>query len=383
MIHRAVSSTAIQDFPLWERARARRTPLSCELELTARCNNNCRHCYNNLPRNDGSARAAEISAAEILDFAKQAASMGALWCLLTGGEPLLRDDFPEIYLGLKKMGFLVTVFTNGTLVNRDLVALFKEHPPRDIEITVYGATRATYERVTRNPGSFACFQRGLALLMENDVPVRLKAMALRANVDEAYEITRFCRQRTKDFFRMDPFLHLRYDGNEQRNREIMRQRLSAGEILALERSDPDRLNALKKECKRLDPPGAKLEPSTRLFRCAIASGSFAVGYDGSYRPCSSLRHPDCTYDLRNGSLEDAWCSFTPEVIEMRSTRTLFLENCSTCRLFNLCMWCPAHAYLETGELDGFVPYFCELAHARAQSLQEIISDNKFDKAIDL
>ena len=83
---------------------------------------------------------------------------------------------------------------------------------------------------------------------------------------------------------------------------------------------------------------------------------------------SSLCHPDCTYDLRKGSLADAWHNFVPKVRDMRSNRRDFLGGCNACPIINLCLWCPAHAHLETGELDAPVPYFCEVAHARVRAI---------------
>ena len=139
----------IQEFGLWEKMGDRRRPLSFDLELTARCNNDCRHCYINLPAGDRAARAAELTTAEILDIAGQAADLGALWCLVTGGEPLLRDDFTEIYLGLKRLGLLISVFTNACLVTPAHVELFRQYPPRDIEVSVYGATREHCTRRSR------------------------------------------------------------------------------------------------------------------------------------------------------------------------------------------------------------------------------------------
>jgi MoaA/NifB/PqqE/SkfB family radical SAM enzyme len=98
-----VFSTGLPRFQLWDKIKHKRVPLSFTLELTARCNNNCRHCYINLPAGDQAAQAKELSREEIRELGREAVSLGALWCLLTGGEPLLREDFTEIYLDLKRM----------------------------------------------------------------------------------------------------------------------------------------------------------------------------------------------------------------------------------------------------------------------------------------
>jgi MoaA/NifB/PqqE/SkfB family radical SAM enzyme len=132
------SSTPLPAFPLWERLRGKRIPLSFELEITARCNNDCRHCYINLPAGDRQALEEELSLEEIIRLADQALELGALWCLITGGEPLLRPDFPDIYLALKKKGLLISVFTNATLATQKHVKLFRDYPPRDLEVTVTG-----------------------------------------------------------------------------------------------------------------------------------------------------------------------------------------------------------------------------------------------------
>lgn len=359
----------IQQFPLWDKLKAKRAPLSFDLEVTARCNNDCRHCYINLPAGDADARVRELSVAEIARIADQAVQLGALWCLITGGEPLLRDDFCDVYLTLKRKGLLVSVFTNASLISEEHVRLFKRYPPRDVEVSVYGVTEETYEKVTRRPGSFAAFMRGLDRLLESGVRVRLKAMALRSNVHELPEITRFCRERTKDYFRFDPLLHLRFDGNTARNEEIRAERLSPEEIVAIERTDGERFAALEKECDKLIMPEFADTGCDHLFHCGAGNGSFNISYDGLFRLCSSLWHKDCVYNLRKGTLAQAWHNFVPRVRDMRSSRREFLEKCRVCPLINLCLWCPAHSHLETGEMDSWVEYFCKVAHARASLLQ--------------
>jgi radical SAM protein with 4Fe4S-binding SPASM domain len=350
--------------------RGKRALISFDLEITARCNNNCRHCYINLPAGDKVAKEKELSLEEIGDIGNEAILFGAVWCLITGGEPLLREDFPDIYLCLKKKGLLISVFTNATLVTKEHIELFKKYPPRDVEVSVYGVSKEIYERVTRTPGSFSAFRQGLDLLLGSGLDVRLKAMALRSNLCEQQAIARFCREKTKDYFRFDPFLHLRYDGNSSRNAEIKAERLSPEEIVALDQSDPERFQALGKECDKLIVPQFSHTPCNCLFHCGAGNESFSLSYDAFFRLCPSLWHPSCVYDLRIGTLAEAWHNFTPDVLALRSDREEFQETCRKCPLINLCVWCPAHASLETGELDAPVAYFCEVAHARAVALQK-------------
>jgi radical SAM protein with 4Fe4S-binding SPASM domain len=379
----------IHDLPLWGKMKASRTPASFELELTARCNNHCRHCYIDLPAGDERARAAELSIDEVLALGREAVGLGALWCLLTGGEPLLRDDLAEVYLGLKRLGLLVSVFTNACLVTPAHVELFRRYPPRDLEVTVYGATRDTYEAVTRRSGSFAAFSRGLDLLLDAGLPVRLKAMALRSNLHELDEIARFCRERTKDYYRFDPFLHLRLDGDEARNADIRAERLTPEEVVAVEGADPQRIDALHRGCA----DGTLVWPETaevcrygldKLFHCGAGESSFTIGYDGTFRLCSALCHPETVFalradpgrrdSLRPGALRDAWDEWVPRVRALRGTDPGYLEKCRTCNIVNLCAWCPAHAALESGRLDAWVERFCAVAHARAAALCETAGD---------
>jgi MoaA/NifB/PqqE/SkfB family radical SAM enzyme len=362
-----VSFTRLPDFALWDKLEGRRIPLSFDLEATARCNNNCRHCYINLPPGDKAALHAELTLDEISHIADQAVSLGSLWCLITGGEPLLREDFFDLYRVLKKKGLLASVFTNACLITEEHIKLFRDYPPRDIEITVYGVTAETYERVTRMPGSYAAFRRGLALLLAGGVKVNLKTMALRSNWHELPAIADFCRERTKNFFRFDPMLHLRYDGNAQRNEEIRAERLSAEEIIVIDEADPKRSAALEKRCSTPEIAIPSQELTDRLFQCSAGGDSFAVSYNGLFRLCPSLWQRECLYDLRRGTLVEAWFDFTPRVLARTSTNREFLERCRICPLMNQCQWCPAHAHLECGRMDERCEYFCRVTHARAEA----------------
>ena len=357
----------LPEVPIWEKHLATKGRLlSLNLEVTARCNNNCRHCYINVPANSRDAKKKELSLEKIKDIADQACSLGALWCLITGGEPLLRKDFDEIYIYLKKKGLLVSVFTNATLINTSHIALFKHWPPRNLEVTVYGVTEKTYERVTRKPGSFKAFMRGLNLLLDSGIPVALKAMALQSNKQEFEQIARFCTKRSSVPFQFDPLLHLRFDGDRNRNQEIINQRLTPEEIAVLEQQNYLQVSTTQKGSDPLVNPGEHNGNGNLLFNCGTGLDECTIGADGTFRLCSSLMHPDCVYDLNNGSLARALTEFVPAVRNMRCHSRYVLETCRQCPIINLCYWCPAHAHLETGSLDGQVPYFCEVAKVRAE-----------------
>lgn len=363
-----ISKTPLPKFKLWNKLKGNRKLLSIEFELTARCNNNCRHCYINLAPGDHDTRKNELSLGEIENIADQGVSLGALWCLLTGGEPLLRKDFFDIYQSLKKKGLLVSLFTNATLITQKHIDLLKEFPARNIEVSVYGVTETTYEKITRVKGSFSKFMQGMELIRKSGLKVRLKAMVLRSNLHEIDEIGRFCRKHTKDYYRFDPLLHFRYDGNPEKNSDIAGERLSPEEIVMVEKADPSRFASLLKNCDRLIYDPERHDGCNHLFLCRPGLSSCVIGPEGTYRLCSSLNHPDTVYDLRKGTLKDAFFNLPPKVHAMDSSNPEFIEKCRTCHISNLCMWCPAHAYLETQSMDTPVDYFCRVAQARKDML---------------
>lgn len=367
--HSYIARRPLPEFRLWDKMQGTGTPFSFELEITARCNNNCRHCCVNLPAGDRVAQSKEMSLEEIREVVDEAASLGVLFCLLSGGEPLLRDDFRDIYLYLKKKGLLVTIFTNATLIRSKHIKLFQHYPPRHIEVSLYGVTAETYERVTRRTGSFAAFERGLRLLQKGGIPFHLKAMIMRSNVDEFPAILLDGHLRTGEPLRFDPFLHLRFDGDAGRNAEIRAERLSPGEIQTLEGADLKRFAALKKSCTRwLAENPSDAAGNGHLFYCRSGLGNFAVSYDGLFRLCTPLWHPDCIYSLRRGTLTEALQKRVPEVRTLKTGNRKILQQCLICPWINLCSWCPAHAYLETGKMDSWVEYFCRVAQERAKAV---------------
>ena len=362
----AVKTMSISELSIWDEAKHDRTLLSVVLELTARCNNNCVHCYINQPAGDVEIKNNELSFSQIKEIADEAVSLGTLWVLLSGGEPLLRPDFSDIYIYLKKKGLLVSVFTNGSQITEEHIKLFKKYPPRDLEITVYGVTEKTHKKVTGRK-TYSATMAGIEMLIANQVPVTLKTTLLKSNIEEFDDIAQFCRSRSARPFRFDPFLNFRLDGDWQKNSKISSERLSFDEVIALEQRDPERLKLLQEKCHDTDGHQSSVANPKRIFRCQAGINSCCIDYAGRLKLCSSLANENCIYDLKNGSLTDAWEDFVPGIRAMESDALSFLDSCGKCSVHNICSWCPAHADLETGKLDGHIQYFCTMTQRRKES----------------
>jgi len=346
------------------------SPLSgiFDLELTERCNNDCIHCCLNLPGDDVRARSRELSTPGIIAILKEAAALGALSVRFTGGEPLLRDDFTDLYLSARRLGLKVMLFTNARLITPDLASLFARIPPLEmIEVTVYGMRRESYEAVSRVPGSYEEFRRGVGLLLNKKVPFVVKGAVLPPNLKEMEEFETWAitlpAMDARPTYAMFFDLRGRRD-SPVKNRLIRSLRVSPEDgVILLRRQGRAYLQEMRGFCgKFMGPPG------DLLFSCGAGHGACVDAY-GKLQPCLTLRHPEMVYDLHEGSLKEALTNFFPRLREeTRAANPDYLARCARCFLKGLCEQCPAKSWAEHGALDTPVEYFCRVAHAQSLDL---------------
>lgn len=345
------------------------------MELTERCNNNCIHCSLNLPANDLGAKKKELSTERIKEILREAGSLGCLSVRFTGGEPLLREDFEELYISARRIGLSVLLFTNATLISPHLAELFARIPPLEkIEITLYGMKKSSYEAVTRTPGSYEAAWKGVSLLLDKKVPFVVKSALLPPNKEEMEEFEAWA-SKIPGMDGPPPFsmfydLHSRQD--QAKSRLIKKLRVSPEEGLAvLTRNREEYLSQMKEFCSKFMSP-----QGINLFPCGAGMGSGSLDAYGSFQPCMLLRHPGLVYDLKKGSLKDALTNFFPKIQKMKATNPVYLARCARCFLQGLCEQCPAKSWLEHGTLDTPVEYLCEIAHCQAKYLGLLGKDEK-------
>jgi radical SAM protein with 4Fe4S-binding SPASM domain len=340
-----------------EEVNPHRIPVNGTIEITNRCPLECAHCYNNLPMSDAGARRRELTTAEHKRVLDELADLGCLWLCYTGGEIFARADFLEIYRYAKEKGFFLTLFTNGTLITEHVADVLAAYPPFAIEITLYGRTKATYESLTGIPGSFERCLRGIRLLLERGLPLKLKTVALTINKHEIRSMQQFAAELGVEF-KFDPMINPRIDCSSS----PLAVRLTPADVVGLDLDDPERVSEWRRLAIDCAPPLPTDGEARLLYECGGGVNSFAIDPYGDMTICV-LSHRD-KYNVRDGSIQDGWDHF---LYGVRSKRTQRITKCTTCALKSLCGSCAATNELENdGDPEAPVDFLCRTAHLRAE-----------------
>jgi radical SAM protein with 4Fe4S-binding SPASM domain len=271
----------------------------------------------------------------------------------------VRKDFLDIYIYAKQKGLIITLFTNGTLITPEIADELARWSPFSIEVTLYGRTKETFEKITGVSGSYERCLRGIHLLMERRLPLTLKSVILTLNKHEIWEMKRFVEEDLGLEFRFDAMINPRID----RSLTPLDVRLTPQEVVELDMGDPKRAKEWKKYTEQLSGYAPPLEHRDELYQCGGGEVGFAIDPYGKMSICSfSLGD---TWDLRLGSFREGWEDFLREVRRKKITRQ---TRCASCRIKAMCGMCPANGELENGDPEEPVDFLCQVAHLRAYAL---------------
>lgn len=351
---------------LLDNAQKSRTPVNGVIELLPLCNMNCDMCYVRLSREEMEKQGRLRTADEWLAIGRQMQKAGTLFLLLTGGEPLIYPDFKKLYLGLKNLGMIIAINTNGTLLDEEWADFFAENKPRRINITLYGSDERAYKELCHYPGGFEKVTHAIKLLRDGGVDVRIGGSLTKTNQTDLSKILE------SGFFydapvRVDTYMMPAVREREKPFAEQSRldpESAAAARVQALRGEMGEELfpqYVIQSIELAENPPDYLSEP--RGMTCRAGNCSFTINWQGEMRPCVVMTEP--TVSVFEVGFEKAWQYVVEECGKIRLN-----IKCSQCNLRHLCRTCAASALLEEGSYDGVPEYMCRYAAETLRLLKE-------------
>lgn len=359
-----------------------RFPLNGTFELTARCNLQCKMCliridHKRMAELGGSERTGD----EWIQMAQEIRDAGTIGLLLTGGEPMLHPDFIKIYREIAQMGFLLTLYTNATLITPEIMEVLRDYPPHRIGVTVYGASPETYEKVTGDAKAYMKMRKGVEFLKELPSILTIRTTLIKDNVKDLDPIKEWAFSLGVDFnvsrVVTKPVRGGIADVEECRltpeeNTAMLEDRNKKHIVEPFHKfiqNNPEFIswtgeNSTEKECESIDGENSTEEDIQTLYGCDAGMNSFCISWDGKMIGCQLLG--DCwTHPFAIG-FDKAWSDF-PSIVKI----PVMPKICRECN--SACNACPATRLSETGLLNGWPMYLCKEGRL-VESMEEILKE---------
>jgi MoaA/NifB/PqqE/SkfB family radical SAM enzyme len=347
-----ISTVTLADF-LNSSVDSNSIPLVGSFNITYRCNQRCIHCgiVNNADRR-------EMDFLQICRIMDELREVGCLWLIITGGEPLLRRDFLDIYIYAKKKGFLITLFTNATLITSEIIDCFKVVSPNSVAVSLHAINEDIYGNITGVRSNFKKCLEGIDLLLKAGIHIKIKSNIMQLNKEEIPKIKAYAKELgTKAI--CNTMIRSKLDGSM----ESLKARISDEDLIKYELSDERRVIQLKHRYKLLKKPSN--QNSFDFYRCVAGPNVFEIN---PYGELDVHRSYPCLPESQNFSLTEytfkqAW----QNLLEIRSRMPLLGCECRECNLFLLCDICNRGGV----ERDD---YPCQVALKRKEAIEKLFNN---------
>jgi radical SAM protein with 4Fe4S-binding SPASM domain len=333
-------------------------PISGNFELTARCNFSCPMCYVHMSQEQVDASGRELTAQQWLEIAAAAQKRGMIFALLTGGEPLMRKDFFEIYDGMRKMGLLISVNTNGSLLRGPVLERFLEAPPFRFNISLYGGSNETYRSLCGN-AAYDQVKENIRRLRQAGVEVSLNLSITPWNREDLKKIWADSREldvNVRAASYMYPPVRINggaYGGGNRLSEAESAQCAVEWDLLRLSPEEFERRAETLERLENAHREGCPLDEGEGVG-CRAGSSSFWLTWDGKMLPCGMMTTP-VTDPLEVG-FDAAWDHIKAETAKIRMP-----GKCTDCDYKQICGVCAAVCFTETGSFDKAPDYVCRRA----------------------
>lgn len=343
---------------LYRQATAAGIPLSGTFELTPVCNMDCKMCYVRLSRQEQEALAPLTGADRWLKLGQEAKKEGMLYLLLTGGEPFLHPQFRQILEGLHKMGLLISVNSNGTMIDEKTVRWLKSCPPVRINISLYGASNETYNRLCGNPQGFTQVTQAIGLLKEAGISVKLNCSLTPHNAGDLPQMAQLAKENDLVLqVATYMFPPVRKNGKTVGRNDRFSPREAAYYMAYADYLTMGKERFLAGEGNIPVPECSEEACEGDGVRCRAGKCSFWITWQGQMTPCGMFPTEEGC-DAFSQPFASAW-----EQVKQKTSRIRLPAKCACCNAKDSCHACAAMVITESGCFDKVPGYRCDMIRA--------------------
>lgn len=340
-----------------QKATIAKIPIAATFELLPLCNMNCDMCYIRMSKEEMNSIGRIKTADEWLEIAKELKNLGTMFILLTGGEPLLYPEFKKLYTGLKQLGMIITINTNGTLLTKEIAEFLSLDKPRRINITLYGASNETYSKICHNDRGYDLTLQGIQNCIDNHIDIKLNGTIIKDNLHDLDSII----QLSKDlnlYLKVDTYMYPTIRNNYRIYNKDTRltpkqAALATIKINQLQRTQEEFNDYIHYIIQNYN---IECNETNRNIPCRAAKSSLWITWNGTMNPCVFLDIP--AYKIINNHIQDTWNQLVKEADEIQLPL-----RCVQCPKKNICPVCAAAIYCENQSFDQPCDYLCEYTEA--------------------
>ncbi|MEA2101091.1 MAG: radical SAM protein [Thermodesulfobacteriota bacterium] len=314
-------------------------PFILAWEITKACNLNCLHCRASAGKNKPPD---ELSTSEGFNFLEELKHAGTKMVILTGGEPLIRDDIFELAEYGTSLGLRMTLATNGSLVNKDIAAKIRESGIQRVSVSLDGTTSEIHDRFRGMPGAFNDALRGISCLEKADCPFQINTTVAAMNVHQMDEFPAFVESLGAMAWHVF-FLVPTGRGHDLEPAHIDQYRAMLSGFYQVYMD-------ARIECKATCAPQfyrilAEKGQKVKTKGCLAGTGFGFVSSTGVVQPCGFLQIP-CG-NIRQESFADIWTG--SKTLTMLRDPNKLKGKCRSCTYRDVCGGCRARAYEIKGD----------------------------------
>lgn len=332
-----------------------RIPFNTQLELTPVCNFNCEVCY------------VRMSDREVIDSGKHImrfdewkyyidglCDLGVMSFTLSGGECTIHPDFVKLYQYIYDKGKMVTVMTNGSHITDEILDLFVSRPPEKIKVTLYGASKETYQKFCKNGDAYEKVFDNIDTMLDKGLNVLFSYTIGKDNFADFEAVHEYARSKNRKITTENTLLNYNKSDNKiiedfSIPQKVFEAREKAYWMSVVNYSENEYNRQFNRKPYITTP---KTPTSDKGLTCAAGRSLLVVDWEGYVKPCNTL--DVCKIDPKHvGGMRECWL----QIVDFADNVPL-LKECLSCIFHNYCKLCVARHYGDTGEFGKPSPRLC-------------------------